>query len=283
MGLISAIGALLQDEHLDLFAPLPLSGAYFLRPDKLERMGIPLSGSVLLIAVPYYVPNEQRNLSQYAVSRDYHLYFDRLFTRLCPSLETLYPGHRFVGAADNAPICEADAARKTGLGDIGENGLLLTEKYGSYVFLGGIYSTLPAAEYSLPVRDPVVLCTHCGACHTACPSKNCGEKSRCLSALTQKKGRLNESESGLLLQFSSAWGCDRCQEVCPVNRDLLPTPVPFFREARIPYLTPELLDSMADNEFEQRAYSWRGRAVIARNLGILFQTSGKKEDEEPCD
>lgn len=279
----SPVAALFASEHLSMVAPLPLADATLIRPDKLDQMAIPISGSVLLIAVPYYMPDGQRNLSQYAVSRDYHLYFEGLFTRLCPSLGSLYPGHRFTGAADNAPILETDAAQKAGLGDVGENGLLLTENAGSYVFLGGIYSTLPAAEYGIPGRMPVTLCTHCGACRAACPSGNCAEKSRCLSALTQKKGELTGTETAILRQYGSAWGCDRCQEVCPVNRNLRPTPVLFFHEARIPYLTPALLASMPDNEFAKRAYSWRGRAVIARNLGILFPISDRKEDGKPCD
>ena len=40
----------------------------------------------------------------------------------------------------------------------------------------------------------------------------------------------------------------------------------FFCTYRLPHLTVDMLDNMSDEFFEERAYAWRGRAVIRRNL-----------------
>ena len=120
---------------------------------------------------------------------------------------------------------------------------------------------------------------NCGKCASACPS-NCMDandprpKTECLSAITQKKGELSEDEKNLILENGSAWGCDICQKICPhtqraiKNRSIY-SPVPFFNENRTPFLTYEAIEGMSDEEFGKRAYSWRGKAVLLRNLKLL--------------
>lgn len=96
----------------------------------------------------------------------------------------------------------------------------------------------------------------------------------CLSSLTQKKGELTEIEQEMIKKYASAWGCDICQEVCPYTERALKggsiyTNIEFFKESRTPYLTSEAIENMSDEEFLSRAYSWRGRQTILRNLKIL--------------
>jgi epoxyqueuosine reductase QueG len=107
----------------------------------------------------------------------------------------------------------------------------------------------------------------------------------CMSAITQKKGELGDSEENLIRKYKCAWGCDICQDVCPITvrqkmSGEIYTSVPFFCESITPHLTPEAVSSMSEAEFEQRAYSWRGRGVILRNLFLTEGGNLKNEAEE---
>jgi epoxyqueuosine reductase len=111
------------------------------------------------------------------------------------------------------------------------------------------------------------------------------EGGECRSALTQKKGALSEDESRLLATFPSLWGCDVCQEVCPYTaharrRGTLYTKIPFFHQNTIATLSLDALDEMDDESFSRRAYAWRGRDVIRRNLLLKQSTSTSKKTED---
>lgn len=168
--------------------------------------------------------------------------------------------------ADSAPINEVRAAACAGLGLQGDNGMLINEKYGGYVFIGAIY-TDAVFEYG---GDKTSSCIHCGKCGEACPMKNGRD---CLSAVTQKKGDLTEGKKEYILEYGSAWGCDICADVCPYSQRAVKnnvfTPIRFFYEDRTPYLTVDTLDKMTDEQFAERAYAWRGKAVVERNLSLL--------------
>ena len=267
----------LQKKNIDLVGVLPLSACRVIRPYLLERGNIS-SGTVFMLAVPYFTPacdDPQRLISAYAVSRDYHLFFEELYDELLPYLAEKFPNNRFAAFADHSPISELHAAARAGLGIIGKNGLLLTEKYGSYVFLGEVITDL---EIPCEVQE-VKLCEDCGACSNACPSV-VSEKSLCLSALSQKKGKLSEEEEKILLATNTVWGCDRCQECCPHNQKAkmagtIYSPIPFFNENTLSSPSVKEIENMSDKDFAQRAYSWRGREVILRNLRL-----GEKGDKQ---
>ena len=260
----------LQKKNIDLVGGLPLSACRVTRPYLLERANI-ASGTVFVMAVPYFTPtceDKSRSVSAYAVSRDYHLFFEELFGELLPYLAEKFPNNRFAAFADHSPISELHAAVHAGLGVIGKNGLLLTQKYGSYVFLGEVITDL-----EIPCRaHEVNFCEDCGACKNACPTA-VAEKNLCLSALSQKKGKLSEEEERILLSTNTVWGCDRCQTCCPYNHraraaGTIYSPVPFFYEKPISSPTTEEIENMSDKDFSERAYSWRGREVILRNLRL---------------
>ena len=229
-----------------------------------ERTVSGFAENAIVFLVPYRAPlEEERNLSVYAVPRDYHLYMKELFGAVIPVLSTLYPGKSFRGMSDHSPIDETHAAAVCGLGVIGDNKRLINEKYGSYVFIGEIFTDadIERTETRAPGE-----CLHCGACAAACPA---GFGNECLSAVTQRKGKLTPEEQTMIRRTGTAWGCDVCQKVCPMNEGKEFTQIPFFKEALLCRLTSGELESMTDGQFRERAYSWRGREVIRRNLGLL--------------
>ncbi len=256
-----------EKEGIDLYSALPLSDCRVQKSYLLEREQIQ-TGSVFLFAVPYYTAacdTPGRNISAYAVSRDYHLYFQELFSRLLPLLKSSFPTERFAGFSDHSPIDERDAAAKAGLGVPGDNGLLLTNAYSSYVFIGEIITTANLGKASGKIGE----CLHCGRCTKACPAND----DYCLSALTQAKGLLTPDQIHLLKQSKSLWGCDICQEVCPYTlrakeNKTIYTKIPYFKEEVIPILTKSTLKSMDPVTFKKRAYAWRGKEVIQRNIDL---------------
>lgn len=238
---------------------------------------------VQLFAVPYLTraaESEDRNLSAYAVSEDYHLFMQNLYHDLLPRLRADFPGHRFAAFVDHSPIDEISAAVDAGMGVRGRNHLLLTERYSSYVFLGEIITDLPLIPTPSVLPPAQRVCHNCGACLAACPMLT--EGGECRSAITQKK-QLTAEEQEIVARFDSVWGCDICQEVCPYTshakkRGTIYTDIPFFCQAAIPHLSLKVLDSMTDEALSHRAYAWRGREVIHRNLVIKQTHSQGKED-----
>ncbi len=278
-------------EGIPTAAAIPFSLCRLIRPQKLQAFGpdTDTAKSVLIFAVPYYTASaSHRNLSVYAAARDYHLYFKACFSRLCALLHQMYPQAVFAGFADNSPIDERHAAAIGGLGILGDNGLLIHEEYGSYVYIGEIISDLPPDAFceegtydSTRFDRTPRSCSHCGACQDACPMKhNPFSVTACLSEVTQTKRLESLCGSGAftaaaceqyIRYFGTAWGCDRCQTVCPHNRIPTETPVPFFRENLRPSITSSEIAEMSDEQFHDRAYAWRKRACIMRNLNLLEQ------------
>lgn len=256
--------------NIDTVGSLPLSECNITRTYKLDSKGFTdhCDLSVIILAIPYYTHHETKNISSYCIPRDYHAFACALFSTLIPRLEARFEGHRFIGFADDSPIDERDAAAKAGLGIIGDNGMLITEKYSSYVFLAEIITDAPierAEHYSIK------RCKGCGACTSSCPKRELGE---CLSAITQKKGELSSTELDAIRKYGYAFGCDICQEVCPhtlkaIKDGTIYTNIDYFKTDLTPILSADLIEGMSDSEFSSRAYSWRKKDTLLRNIAAL--------------
>lgn len=259
------IRQILAAEHLTEFGFLPISHAKIINP---HLMPADIKSAVILV-VPYDLGQTYSDgVSAYAHIRDYHRYFGELFDRVLPTLRTEFPNESFYGFADHSPIAEKDAAAKAGLGMLGRHSLLIHPRYGSYVFLGSILTSL---EIPCSVSQ-TISCGNCGKCAEVCPAtaiSECGvDVSKCLSALSQKK-KLTDEELQTLRRHHIAWGCDACQKACPYNTSRRPTDVPFFIDQRHGGFCAEEIETMSNTEFAQYAFSWRGKNRILQNLQNL--------------
>ena len=225
--------------------------------------------SVIMYALPYYT-GECVNMSVYASSLDYHIAIREVSQGITKLLEEHFPNCHAKGYGDHSPIDEIHAALISGLGIIGDSGLLINEKYGTYVFIGDVITDIDPLELGSIEPCEIKRCKSCGICKAKCPTGILrGESCVCLSAITQRKGELTDSEVALMRKINTVWGCDECQRYCPYNKEPILTPISFFYVDRIPTLTTELVDNMSKAEFEKRAFAWRGRKTVERNLKHL--------------
>ena len=255
-------------ENIEYVAALDLTSDDIRRPDILLRRGLSPENArcALVFLIPYYVIDGEGNVSLYARARDYHAFCDGLFLRVTAALEEEFGG-TFIGFADKSPIEETQAALRAGLCVRGDSYVVINEKYGSFVFIGEVITDRSASSLGLDGAPKEIReCLHCGACRRACPMKNGRE---CLSAVTQKKGELSDDEREYIRENGYVWGCDICQLACPLNKNISQTPIEFFRTDRIPTLSRDVLEGMTDEEFSARAFSWRGRKTVERNIDIF--------------
>ena len=266
--MIKPITDFFREEKIEYFSVLAYSDCNELNRELIEREGF-TPRSVILFLLPYYA-GETVNLSRYAAALDYHIAIREITDALIERLKLEFPTYHFHGYGDHSPIDERHAAVISGLGIKGDSTLLINEKYGTYVFIADIVTDVPPEALGAVSPLPVVTCSHCGACRRACPSGILrGECDSCLSAITQRKGELTEKEVEMMRKVDTVWGCDVCQSVCPHNRDPLLTPIEFFHSQRIECLTGDVLSSLSKDEFKRRAFAWRGRKTIERNLEAL--------------
>lgn len=224
---------------------------------------IPKPESIIVCLFPYFsrIP-ERRNLSLYAALPDYHKVISPQLESICKGLADK-TGYSFMSFTDNSPIPEVISAVRSGLGVRGDNGLLISDEYGSFVFIGEIITDMPLPFKSERIKE----CIHCGACSAACPSGYLSDDgSECLSAITQKKGELSEHEKSLILKTGIVWGCDECQLCCPMNKGKKISPLDSFAvdDSRF-YITPDEVDA----RLEHSAFSFRGDKPVKRNLALF--------------
>ena len=239
---------------------------------------------VFVAAFPYDGGDAPGNLSLYARGEDYHRAVQRRLKQVAEELQSAHPDHHFVPGTDSSPLDERQCARLAGVGIQGRNGLVIVEPYGSYVFLGTILTDLPLPSAPAPAPD----CILCGACVRACPGGALKEKpfdeEKCLSALTQKKGALTPEEEQMLKAHPLIWGCDLCQQVCPYNRSPRLSPLYDLNgSGEVRYLSslqPEDLDGLTNRTFREkygeRAFAWRGPAVLRRNLALKGDSAAEE-------
>ena len=158
-------------------------------------------------------------ISQYAYGQDYHFIIKEKLRNLLTFIQEQIgevSGRCFV---DSAPVLERDWAKRSGIGWVGKNTLMINPRSGSYYFLAELIIDLDL-EYDGPMKD---YCGRCRRCIDACPTEAIHpdgywvDGSKCISYFTiELKEAIPEDYKGKFENW--AFGCDICQEVCPWNR-----------------------------------------------------------------
>lgn len=197
--------------------------------DNIERRTNPkavLQGaeSIIMLAQNYYSYQEEaeeNKIARYARGRDYHKVIAKKLKHMVLLLAHAYPNHIFKFFVDYGPFMERPYAEKAGLGFIGKNGNLITDKYGSWVFLSEIITTLPIG-FDTPAERKCGSCTRClDQCPTdAFVAPGMLDSAKCIAYQTIENKTSEIPEHIKEKQKGWVFGCDICQEVCPFNNKL---------------------------------------------------------------
>tara|TARA_X000001036_G_scaffold364662_1_gene348910 strand:- start:3632 stop:4549 length:918 start_codon:yes stop_codon:yes gene_type:complete len=229
------------------------------------RKLVPDAKSVISLSYNYYNDNLQKDkdapkISKYAYGNDYHKVIKEKLKILFKELQNKFGdinGRVFI---DSAPIMEKAWAAKSGLGWIGKNTNLISQKVGSFYFLAEIIVDLEF-EYDTPVTDH---CGSCTACIDSCPTGALVkpyeiDASKCISYLTiELKDQIPSEFNGKMDNW--AFGCDVCQDVCPWNR--------FSRKHNEPLFNPnQEMMKMGKKEWEE---------LTEETFEVIFKNSAVK-------
>ncbi|WP_319772554.1 tRNA epoxyqueuosine(34) reductase QueG [Breoghania sp.] len=226
------------------------------------------------------------SISVYARHRDYHDIIKGKLKTLASQIlaaaretaELPEDGADLKVFVDTAPVMEKPLAAASGLGWQGKHTNLVSRDFGSWLFLGSIFTTL-----DLPPDAPETdRCGSCRACLDICPTKAFPapyrlDAGRCISYLTiEHKGPIPR-------EFRTAignriYGCDDCLAVCPWNK-FAETAREAKLKARLDLQAPMLEDLVALDDAAFRAlFSGSpvkriGRDRFVRNVLIAIGNS----------
>ena len=180
---------------------------------------------------------------------------------------------------DTAPVMEKPLAAAAGLGWQGKHTNLVSRQFGSWLFLGAIFTTL-----DLPADAPESdHCGNCRACLDICPTAAFPapyrlDARRCISYLTiEHKGHIPREFRPLI--GNRIYGCDDCLAVCPWNkfavggRDMKLAARDALRAPRLADLA-RLDDAAFRALFAKSPVKRIGRARFVRNVLIAIGNSG---------
>ncbi|WXR61641.1 tRNA epoxyqueuosine(34) reductase QueG [Peptostreptococcaceae bacterium AGR-M142] len=231
--------------------------------------------SIIVAIFPYYSKEmENGNLSKYCKVLDYHYIIKDLFLDYVKKIEMKYYNFDYKMFIDNGPLIDRYLGYKSGLGFFGLNNSLINDEYGSYIFIGYMLTDLDLQEdISLDKK-----CIQCKKCIKYCPGnalkeENDSDYNRCASYLTQKKGYLKDFEKDIINKSKKIFGCDICQDICFHNQNIKETDIRAFKESIKTNLSKEELLNLSNKEFKKiykdRAFSWRGKKVLLRNIELI--------------
>ncbi len=241
--------------------------------------------TIISIAFPYATLENfnDNGFSIYTKGLDYHKVLHEYLDKICEFIKEI--GGKAVSLVDSNSLPERYIASLAGIGFVGKNNMIITEKYGSYIFLGEIITDLEIYE-----EDKITLeeslkykkCGECNICFNECPTKAINKFRKntniCVSYLTQKK-ELSDKELNLL--NGRIFGCDSCQLKCPYNENIKFSNIEKFR----------VKDFMKDNDedfiinlnnktfkesYKNTSCGWRGKNTLIRNA-IIRKAKLKKE------
>jgi len=286
------IGAAIARERLDIGYMGDLKWYTAERIQRGEDPEVLLPGvrSIISIAMNYFVPDKEINdqsvpkirgkVARYARGKDYHNVMKKMLKEFIKSLEQeLTEEFSWKIYVDDGPMLDREVSQRAGVGFFGKNTNILTE-YGSWVLLGQVLTSLDIA----PDKPMEKSCGTCTKCLPACPtnaivSPYVIDSRKCISYLTiENRGPIPKEYRDAIQDW--IFGCDICQEACPVNgvrsHD---NPNNKFEFSLLKgYLDPQEILKMDEEAFKNafagsaiRRATWRG---LQRNACVVLGNIG---------
>ncbi len=210
------------------------------------RLVLPGARTMVMLGVNYGTLHEKREdgaplWARYALHEDYHDTIKPGLVAAGKVVEELFDAgpedYRYY--VDTGPVQERGWASRAGLGFTGKNAMLISRRFGNWLFLATLLLKEelepdgPLVASMIGRDEPGMLCGKCTRCIDACPTAAIVEPGvvdarRCVSYQTiENKGVIPRELRGGV--GAHIYGCDVCLEVCPWNR--------FAQEARRVLLT----------------------------------------------
>jgi epoxyqueuosine reductase len=237
------------------------------------------SKSVISLLFNYYPEKEQKSdtfkISKYAYGEDYHFVIKDKLKDIVHFITNEIGEINARVFVDSAPVLDRAWAKKSGLGWIGKNGMLINKEQGSFFFLAEIILDLEL-DYDNPITDH---CGTCTACLDACPTEailpnKVVDGSKCISYFTiEIKDEILPNEvKGKFEDW--IFGCDICQDVCPWNRFSLANNEPKFtpNEKLLNFSKSEwkeLTEEIFQEIFKKSAIKRTKFKGLKRNIGFI--------------
>ena len=229
---------------------------------------------------------DRATISVYARNRDYHDVIKGRLKELAGKIAARAGGDVKV-FVDTAPVMEKPLAQAAGLGWQGKHTNLVSRDFGSWLFLGSIFTTAELAP-DAPAADH---CGSCRACQDVCPTDAFPQPyrldaRRCISYLTiENKGPIPREFRAAM--GNRIYGCDDCLAVCPWNKYAVVASEAKLA-ARDDLVAPPLADLLALDDAGFRAlFSGSpvkriGRDRFLRNVLIAAGNSATSALLDPC-
>ena len=225
-------------------------------------------------------PGPTGRVARYAWGDDYHDVIKAKLRRLASDLTDL--AGRAVRTrifVDDGPMNDRAAAERAGIGWFGKNTNILTQSHGSWVFLSQVVTDLELE----PDRPLAKNCGDCVMCIDDCPTGAIVapyviDNRRCISFLTiELRGSIPRELRPLVGDW--VFGCDICQDVCPVNRKASGSLEPAFRQRHdfgAPALIPllDLDDEGFRERFRKSPIKRAKRVGLQRNVCVALGNIG---------
>lgn len=200
---------------------------------------------------------------------DYHVVLRERLEKLAAFIKEKDPAFTYKPMVDTGELSDGAVAERAGIGFNGKHTMIITEEFGSWVYLGEMITNIPFTPDD-PVDDS---CGDCRICIDACPTGAIVDdgqlnSQKCLAFQTQTKGLLPDEFRDKI--GTRIYGCDTCQAVCPRNRRIDFHLHPEFEpdpEIAKPKLKPMLKISNRDfkEQFGHVSGAWRGKKPLQRN------------------
>ncbi|MFR5266201.1 tRNA epoxyqueuosine(34) reductase QueG [Clostridium sp.] len=236
--------------------------------------------TIISIAFPYFHGNDLagNGFSLYTMGNDYHHVVGAYLKKICDFIEER--GGKALHFVDSNTLPERYIAYLSGIGFIGKNNMLITKKYGSYVFLGEIITDLIIEpDFSFEERNFSLInkfkeCEECEVCYVKCPTKAINRNKKncniCMSYITQKK---DIEDKFIKLMDGRIFGCDSCQTSCPYNENIEFSSIEEFKPKDfMSSMDTESIISLTNGSFKETfkttSCGWRGKNTLIRNALI---------------
>ncbi|HEY6804616.1 MAG TPA: tRNA epoxyqueuosine(34) reductase QueG [Pyrinomonadaceae bacterium] len=195
------------------------------------RLLLPNARSAVVVALNYFTPAQHEDnpatgkVSRYAWGDDYHDVVGERLRLLLAWIKEQLPDVEGKVCVDIQPTMDKAWAVRAGLGWLGKHSNVITQEFGSWIFIGELLLNIDLDYDNDRIDDH---CGTCTLCLDACPTQAITEpyvvdSVKCISYATIE---LREPElPGEIADKLSGWfyGCDICQDVCPWNRFEEPT------------------------------------------------------------